>query len=205
MLRFHHGTMNAGKSMLALATAHALVEADQPVLLLTRLDRSDDARITSRAGMSAPAVSLDEDDDITSVWREHGQPTNVLIDEAQFLHPAQVDALADLADLDPSVQVEAYGLLTDFRDRLFPGSRRLVEVADELVPLPLRARCWCGRAGNVNARIVDGRLVTDGPQVLVGDTAAAARVHYRVLCRAHYREAAWQADHQPSLSLDQPA
>ena len=201
MLRFHHGTMSAGKSMLALATAHALSEADRSVLLLTRLDRSDRAMITSRAGMSAPAVSLDEDDDLTAVWHDHGRPGHVVIDEAQFLSPRQVDELADLADRTPSVEVEAYGLLTDFRDRLFPGSCRLVEVADELVALPLRARCWCGRPGNVNARIVDGRLVTDGPQVLVGDTAATAQVHYRVLCRAHFREAAWQADHQPSLDV----
>lgn len=199
MLRFHHGTMNAGKSMLALATAHALAEAERSVLLLTRLDRSDEAQITSRAGLSAPAISLDVTDDVVGLWKERGRPGHVIIDEAQFVTEAQADALADLAD--NGVEVDAYGLLTDFRDRLFPGSRRLVEIADELVALPLRARCWCGRPGNVNARIVDGRLVTDGPQVLVGDTAAASTVHYRVLCRAHYREAAWQAEHQPSLDV----
>lgn len=201
MLRFHHGTMNAGKSMLALATAYALAEADRSVLLLTRLDRSDDARITSRAGMSAPAISLEEGDDVTAIWREQGRPRHIVLDEAQFLTEDQADALADLADGSPAVEVEAYGLLTDFRDRLFPGSRRLVEIADELIALPLRARCWCGNPGSVNARIVDGRLVTDGPQVMVGDTAATSTIHYRVLCRAHFREAAWQSEHQPSLDV----
>lgn len=200
MLRFTHATMGSGKSLVALATAHSLEDAGQPVLLLTRMDRSG-RQIASRSGLSAPAVALSADDDLAQVWRDQRRPRHIVVDEAQFLSVAQVDVLADLADLTPPVEVHCFGLLTDFRQRLFDGARRLVEVADEIVALPIRARCWCGRPASVNARVVNGRVATDGPTVLVGDTVVGADTFYRTLCRLHFREASWEAENQVALDV----
>lgn len=97
--------------------------------------------------------------------------------------------MAQLAD-DTQVDVYAFGIATDFLERMFPGSRRLFELADESMPLQVEVLCWCGRPGRFNARIVDGQVARAGEQVVVADTAAGtglSDVHYQVLCRRHYR------------------
>lgn len=104
----------------------------------------------------------------------------------------QVDQLARIVD-ELRLDVFAFGILTDFRTQLFPGSRRLVELADRIETLQVRPLCWCGARATHNARTVDGRVVTEGSQVVVGDTApageaaAAGEVAYEVLCRRHHR------------------
>ncbi|HVX43621.1 MAG TPA: thymidine kinase, partial [Mycobacteriales bacterium] len=87
------------------------------------------------------------------------------------------------------VDVYAFGLLTDFRSRLFPGSARLIELADHSRAMQVEVLCWCGRPGNFNGRIADGALQREGDTVLVADTVAgsAAEPRYQVLCRRHYR------------------
>ena len=84
--------------------------------------------------------------------------------------------------------MHAFGITADFRTELFPGSRRLIELADRVQLLQVEALCWCGRKATHNARIVDGVMVVEGEQVVVGDTAAASTglVEYEVLCRRHY-------------------
>jgi thymidine kinase len=106
-------------------------------------------------------------------------------DEAQFYTPAQVEQLARVVD-DLDVDVHALGLLTDFRGRLFPGSARFLELADERVEVQVEARCWCGARATQNARLVDGRQVYDGDVVVVGDTDREAQVSYELLCRRHW-------------------
>jgi thymidine kinase len=84
--------------------------------------------------------------------------------------------------------VYAFGIATDFRGRMFPGSMRLFELADEAIPLQVEVLCWCGRPARFNARVVDGVVATQGAQVVVADTAGGpADVRYQVLCRAHHR------------------
>jgi thymidine kinase len=86
-----------------------------------------------------------------------------------------------------NVDVYAFGITADFRTRLFPGSQRLVELADRVEVLQVEARCWCGARGTHNARTVDGVMVVEGAQVVVGDTAAkSSEVGYEVLCRRHH-------------------
>lgn len=114
------------------------------------------------------------------------------MDEAQFLAPEQVDQLALLAD-ERDVEVRCFGLLSDFQTRLFPGSRRLLELADHREELQLVARCWCGDPGTHNARIVGGDIVRSGAQVVVGDVGDA-EVSYEVLCRHHHRTGATRAN-----------
>jgi thymidine kinase len=110
----------------------------------------------------------------------------------QFYAEEQIDQLAAVVDqLDADVY--AYGLLTDFRGRLFEGTKRLLELADEHVPLGVEARCWCGRRATHNARLVNGVMTLEGETVMIGDTdlhPAAPLfgdvVSYELLCRRHY-------------------
>jgi thymidine kinase len=87
------------------------------------------------------------------------------------------------------IDVYAFGIMTDFRTKLFPGSARLVELADRFHILQVEALCWCGVRAIHNARTIDGIMTLEGDQVLVGDVAdspAAGVVAYEVLCRKHY-------------------
>ena len=119
----------------------------------------------------------------------------LIVDEAQFLTAGQVDQLAELVD-ESHVDVYAFGLTTDFRTRLFPGTQRLLEVADDIQRVQVEVLCWCGLPGLLNARVVDGAMVRSGETVVVADTAPAElpgddalhspAVRYQVLCRRHY-------------------
>ncbi len=112
----------------------------------------------------------------------------LICDEAQFYTNEQVEQLGRIVD-ELGVEVYAFGILTDFRTRLFEGSRRMVELADRVETLQVQVLCWCGRRGTHNARTVDGVMVTEGEQVVIGDTAEdrALELGYEVLCRRHHR------------------
>jgi thymidine kinase len=190
VLRFSFGTMGSGKSTLALQIHHNLSSRGLQGLLCTQLDR-DGARVSSRLGVSASAVDVGPRLDLfelASAFRaERGGLDYLVCDEAQFYTPAQVEQLARVVD-ELGADVHALGLLTDFRGRLFDGSARFLELADERQELQVEARCWCGARATQNARLVDGAQVYDGDVVLVGDTSGDGRVSYELLCRRH-----WQA------------
>jgi thymidine kinase len=120
-----------------------------------------------------------------SFRQEHGGLDYLVCDEAQFYSSAQVEQLARVVD-ELGADVHALGLLTDFRGRLFDGSARFLELADERQELQVEARCWCGARATQNARLVDGTQVYDGDVVLVGDTGGDGRVSYELLCRRHW-------------------
>lgn len=188
LLRFSFGTMGSGKSTLALQIHHNLSSRDLRGLLCTQLDR-DGAQVTSRLGVSATAVDvgpkLDLFDLCSSFAAQHGGIDYLVCDEAQFYTPDQAEQLARVAD-ELGADVHALGLLTDFRGRLFPGSARLLELADERIEVQVEARCWCGSRATQNARLVDGRQVYDGDVVVVGDVDHEAEVSYELLCRRHW-------------------
>ncbi len=98
----------------------------------------------------------------------------MVCDEAQFYTVEQCDQLARVVD-ELDIDVYAFGLLTDFRGRLFDGTQRMLEIADEHVPLQVEARCWCGARATHNARVVNGDVVYEGDTVVVGDTNEAER------------------------------
>lgn len=189
-LTYFTGPMDCGKSMLALQIAYTESEAGRRGRLFTRLDRSGVAKITSRIGLSSPALEVGEGFDFWSYVVGEltlGQRIDFLVcDEAQFYGATQIDQLARIVD---ELQIDAFcfGILTDFRTELFPGSRRLVELCDRLEMLQVRPRCWCGEPATHNARTLGGVMVTEGSQVLVGDVDDAAEVSYQVLCRRHHR------------------
>lgn len=189
-LVFYAGTMDCGKSTLALQTDHNHSSRGRAGIVLTRLDRAGESVLSSRLGLKVPAIEVDESFDIrqfvVSALSAGGRVDYVICDEAQFYTADQIEQLAILVD-DLGIDVYAFGIMTDFRTRLFPGSMRLVELADRVQLLQVEALCWCGERAIHNARTVDGVMVVEGDQVVVGDTGGDGAVSYEVLCRKHYR------------------
>jgi thymidine kinase len=188
-LRFYLGVMGSGKSALALQVAHHRKLAGRPGMLLTSADRGGSGRLSSRLGISSDAMEFDPTTDLGRLVTER-MPVRgfVICDEAQFLTERQVDDLAACVD-DLALDVDCFGLATAFDSRLFPGSQRLLELADETVPLQVEVLCWCGEPGRINARIENGTVARAGGQVKVGDVdPGGSGATYRVLCRRHWRE-----------------
>jgi len=182
--------MGSGKSTLALQIHHNLAVRDRQGLLLTKLDR-DGTQVTSRLGVSAPAVEVTPEIDLFELAQSRMPLDFVVCDEVQFYSIAQCDQLARVAD-DLNVDVYAFGLITDFKGLLFEGTKRMLEVANECVEMQVEARCWCGSRATHNARVVNGVVVYEGETVVVGDTSDVATpmfgdvVRYELLCRRHY-------------------
>jgi thymidine kinase len=182
-LYFYYASMNAGKSTTLLQADFNYRERGLTTRLFTAAidTREGEGVIASRIALSAPATPFDAATDLYAMVA--ADPVGcVLVDEAQFLTPDQVDQLARIAD-DLAVPVLAYGLRTDFRGALFPGSARLLAIADALVEL--KSVCTCGRKATMNLRVDDaGRAVRDGQQTEIGGND-----RYVALCRRHFCEA----------------
>ena len=188
-LVFFSGTMDCGKSTLALQMDHNHRAAGRSGQLFSKHDRAGESVLSSRLGLVGDAIEVGDDLDFWDVVvnsRMRGEKVDYLIcDEAQFYSAQQVDQLARLVD-EMGVDVFAFGITADFRTRLFPGSQRLIELADRVQVLQVEALCWCGARATHNARTVDGVMVVEGAQVVVGDVSAGAEVGYEVLCRRHH-------------------
>lgn len=184
--------MDCGKSTLALQLRHNFLRSGRAALLMTVGDREDGV-VSSRVGLSAPALFAGADMNLFEELvnrRDAGERVDdVIIDEAQFLSDKQVDQLGSVVD-DLDINVHAFGIRADFLGDLFPGTRRLFEIADESIELQVESLCWCGSKGVFNARVIDGHVARTGPQVMLGDTDAAAEIYYVVLCRKHYNSGA---------------
>lgn len=190
---FFTGTMDCGKSTLALQMDHTHRSSGRVGRVFTSHDRAGESVLSSRLGLEAAAVEVDRD---LNFWNfvvdelTHGGQIDYLIcDEAQFYTREQVNQLARLVD-ELSLDVFAFGILTDFRTTLFEGSQRLVELADRVHWLQVEALCWCGARGTHNARTEDGEMVTEGDVIVVGDVFDDDKprtVGYEVLCRRHHR------------------
>ena len=188
-LVFFSGTMDCGKSTLALQMDHNHSQRGRSGLIFTRLDRAGTSTLSSRLGLSTNAAEVTEDldfwDVVADVRMRGGRVDYLICDEAQFYTPAQAEQLARVVD-EMGVDVFAFGITADFRTRLFPGSQRLIELADRVQVLQVEALCWCGARATHNARTVNGVMVVEGEQVVVGDTATGDHVGYEVLCRRHH-------------------
>ncbi|MGN8049862.1 thymidine kinase [Curtobacterium sp. 22159] len=194
-LYFRYGAMNSGKSTGLLQAAYNYEERGHRVLLAKpSVDTKGDREIVSRLGVTrAVDIVFSPGADVRAAVTEAGatdpesdrldgmvRPVScVLVDEAQFLTPRQVDDLLRIAVLD-EIPVITYGIRTDFRTEAFPGSARLLEVAHSLEEL--KTICRCGRKAVFNARKVDGRFVFDGSQVAID----GVDVTYESLCANCY-------------------
>lgn len=186
-LYFYYASMNAGKSTTLLQADFNYRERGMATMLWTAAldDRGGDRAIESRIGLHTDAHRYSADTDLWErVMAAHRvEPLAcVLIDEAQFLVPAQVWQLARLAD-EGNIPVLCYGLRTDFQGELFPGSAVLLGIADSLVEL--KAVCHCGRKATMNLRVdAEGAAVRQGAQTEIGGND-----RYVALCRRHFTEA----------------
>ncbi len=185
-LYFRYGAMNSGKSTALLQAAYNYEERGQRVLLAKpEIDTKGAGEISSRLGVSrAVDFLIGAHDDLRALVAAHAEPpvACLLIDEAQFLTPAQVDDLLRIV-VGEGIPVIAYGIRSDFQTRAFPGSARLLELAHSLEEL--KTICRCGRKAIFNARLVGGRFVFDGDQVAI-DELSADRVTYESMCPECY-------------------
>jgi thymidine kinase len=183
-LYFYYASMNAGKSTTLLQADFNYRERGMATMLWTAAidDRAGAGNIASRIGLAAPAHSFLPETDLfteVAVRVDSGPIACVLIDEAQFLSRSQVIGLARVCD-ELGIPVLCYGLRTDFRGELFPGSAALLALADILVEL--KAVCECGRKATMNLRIDEaGRPVGEGAQTAIGGNE-----RYVALCRRHF-------------------
>ena len=168
-LYFKYGAMGSSKTAQALITKYNYEENDMRVWLLKpSADTRDGAGIIrSRIGLEAQCEIAAPDRDIYARFRDGfaGKCDAVIVDECQFLTVAQIDQLRAIVN-DFSVPVMCFGLRTDFQTKLFPGSMRLMELADCIEEI--KTMCDCGVKATVNARISDGYIVTEGAQVVLG-------------------------------------
>jgi thymidine kinase len=187
-LVFFSGTMDSGKSTLALQMDHNYAARGRTGLIFTRDDRAGAARLSSRLGLEVDAREVGDDTDfwaVVAAERQAGRLIDYLVcDEAQFYSPAQIEQLARLVD-EIEIDVFAFGITADFRTRLFPGSARLIELADRIEVLQVQTLCWCGARATHNARTVGGVMVIEGDQVVIGDVDGG-EIAYEVLCRRHH-------------------
>lgn len=182
-LYFYYSTMNAGKSTALLQASHNYHERGMRTLLYTaQLDDRGGGRVHSRIGISGEALHFRPGQDLgAEIGAEHARAplSCVLLDEAQFLEPQQVRQLGAVVD-ELNVPVLCYGLRTDFRGELFPGSAQLLAWADNLVEL--KTICHCGRKATMVVRVgADGAVEREGAQVEVGGNE-----RYVSLCRRHF-------------------
>ncbi|MFK4812669.1 thymidine kinase [Devosia sp. ZW T5_3] len=185
-LYFSYAAMNAGKSTLLLQAAYNYRERGMRPLLYTSALYAQDGvgLISSRIGIAEPAELYSSEDDLYQAVRDHMDEAKVdcvFVDEAQFLTQDQVWQLARVSDR-LKIPVMCFGLRTDFRGKLFPGSSQLLAIADVL--REIRTICECGaKATMVVRQDTSGRVLTDGEQVSIEKSV------YISLCRKHWEEA----------------
>lgn len=185
-LYFKYGAMGSSKTANALITRFNYQERDMKVWLIKpSIDDRDGANIIrSRIGLEAVADVITPDTDILSLFEKDHRDSDVIItDECQFFTPEQIDQLRKIVDV-YDIPVMCFGLRTDFLTNLFPGSRRLFEVADSITEI--KTICSCGSKATVNARIDgDGNVVTTGSQILIGGNDS-----YIAMCHKCWKKAA---------------
>lgn len=184
-LFFRYSTMNAGKSIELIKVAYNYEERGKHVLVLTSGldDRYGKGIVRSRVGLSREALAVEEDTDILDVFMMENYRQRVdcvLVDEAQFLKRHHVEELVEVVD-SFDCPVICYGLKNDFSNQLFEGSYYLLVYADKIEEI--KTICWCGRKATMVARVVDGRIVRTGDQIMIGGDDM-----YVSLCRKHYNE-----------------
>ncbi len=181
-LYFKYGTMGSSKSAQALITKFNYEELGMQVWLIKpSIDDRDGADIVkSRIGLSCRAQIVTPEDNLIALHREHSACDVIIADEAQFLTAGQIDQLRYLVD-EENLPVLCFGLRTDFQTRLFPGSMRLMELADSITEI--KNVCSCGAKATVNARLDgEGRVITQGSQVLLGGND-----RYTAMCHRCYQ------------------
>ena len=181
-IHFKYGAMNSGKTDTLIKTAHNYEERGLNVVVVKpQVDTKGGTTITARGGHSREVdILADSGLDLRHEIGKRSLIACVLVDEAQFLTADQISQLYSVAKED-DISVICYGLRTDFRTQLFPGSQRLLEVADNIEKLP--TMCFCGSQAEFNTRKVNGNYIFTGDQVAID---GEDEVEYDSLCGSCY-------------------
>ena len=181
-IHFKYGAMNSGKTDTLIKTAHNYEERDLNIVVIKpEIDTKGGTTITARGGHSREVdILADRELNLRHEIAKRSFIACVLVDEAQFLTPDQISQLYSVAKED-DISVICYGLRTDFRTQLFPGSQRLFEVADNIEKLP--TMCFCGSQAEFNTRKVNGNYIFTGDQVAID---GEDEVEYDSLCGSCY-------------------
>lgn len=180
-LYFKYGAMGSSKTAQALITKYNYEENELRVWLLKPAADSRDGACTirSRIGLEAEAETVGPQTDVYALYVARKDADVIIVDECQFLQPKQIDELRKIVD-DFNIPVLCFGLRTDFLTKTFPGSHRLLEIADNIEEI--KTICDCGAKATVNARVgADGYIVTEGAQVFLGGNDA-----YIAMCHRCY-------------------
>lgn len=178
-LYYYYGQMGSSKTANALMTNFNYKELGQnPLLVKPRIDtRFGEKVVKSRIGIDHECIMLDE---LTNMKEDDIKNYDcIIVDEVQFATREQIDFLSDIVDF-MDVPVVCYGLRTDFRNELFPGSERLIAIADTI--REVKTVCWCGRKATTVARYNENGIIREGAQVVLG-----ANDSYVSLCRKHHK------------------
>ncbi len=189
-LYFKYGVMGSSKSAQALITKFNYEEQGMRVWLIKPARDTRDGLniIRSRIGLAEKGDAVGQEVNLFGVFQEREKEFYevIIVDEAQFLTPEQVEELRDIVDV-YNVPVLCFGLRTDFRTRLFPGSARLFELADSISEL--KTVCACGKKAAVNARLdQEGHVITQGEQVFLGGNESYRPMCYRCWKKATHKE-----------------
>ena len=188
-LYFRYGSMGSGKTIDLLKINYNYKERGKNTLILTPSidNRFGVGKVKSRIGIEESAISVSIDDSILKIFKSKCLDSQnnvivdcILIDESHLLNEKQILELSDIVDL-YDVPVIAYGLKSDFKQDLFPGSKALLSICDVIENIP--SICWCGKKATVNARVINNEIVYTGDQVLIGGNEI-----YTSLCRKHWKE-----------------
>jgi thymidine kinase len=177
--------MNAGKTLDLIKVAYNYEERGMsPLIMSPAIDtRSGEGKVVSKAGVERDAVAIGEDDNILEYYIKERFTRSIdciLVDEGQFLKKHHVVELTEIVD-GFDVPVIVYGLKNDFKNELFEGSEYLILYADKIEEI--KTICWCGRKATMVARVVEGKFVKKGDQIVVGGNEM-----YVSLCRKHYKD-----------------
>ena len=185
-LYFKYGAMGSSKTANALITKFNYEERGMKVWLIKPAldDRDGQSIVRSRIGLSEEAFVVSRDTDLWEEFENHRECHAIIADECQFLSTEQINQLRAIVDK-RDIPVLCFGLRTDFLTNLFEGSRRLFEVADSINEI--KTICSCGNKAIVNARICDGKVVTEGGQILIGGNDS-----YVAMCHACWKKATEQ-------------
>ena len=182
-LYFKYGAMGSSKTANALITKFNYEERGMKVWLIKpSIDDRDGANaVKSRIGLYAEAYVVTPDKNLVEEYKNRKDINVIIADECQFLTPDQIDNLRTIVD-EYDIPVLCFGLRTDFLTHLFPGSRRLFEVADSISEI--KTICTCGKKAIINARIDEsGKVVTEGDQILIGGNDS-----YVAMCHSCWQE-----------------
>ena len=184
-LYFRYGVMGSSKTAEALMCRFNYIQKGFNVLLLKpSIDNrfeNEKPQVISRIGLSADCIKFHKNQDIIDLFNTENKKQKVdviIVDECQFCTTKQIEQLRRISY---ELPVLCYGLLTNFKTELFEGSKRLIEIADSLQEM--KTICTCGRKASVNARLIDGKIVTSGAEIMIG-----AEESYQSMCYKCFRQ-----------------